>query len=88
MSLRAEWLAEVDLVVLLGVLEYLQEPARCLAAAARAGRAVLCSYNTVEYSPDRDRRRRDGWVTDLDIDGFEQVARHAGFRIGRSRCGC
>ena len=80
-DLPAEWLAEVDLVVLLGVLEYLQEPARCLAAAARAGRAVLCSYNTAEYSPDRERRRRDGWVTDLDIDGFEQLARVAGFRI-------
>jgi hypothetical protein len=80
-ELPAEWLAEAELVVMLGLLEYLEDPARQLAAVARAGRPLLCSYNTMEYSADLDERRRHGWVMDVDIEGFEQLVRRLGFRV-------
>jgi hypothetical protein len=80
-ELPAEWLAEVDLVVMLGLLEYLADPVRQLTAVARAGRPLLCSYNTTEYSADPEERRRHGWVLDVDIEGFEQLVRRLGFRI-------
>jgi hypothetical protein len=79
-ALPAAWLAEVDLVVVLGVLEYLDEPLAHLAAIARAGRPVLCSYSPTEFH-DAATRAANRWSNALDIAAFERGVREAGFAI-------
>lgn len=59
---------EFDLIVCLGVLEYLEDPFRLLLHAVQQGRAVLFSYNgptTLE------RRERQGWKNCLSLAAIE-----------------
>ncbi len=77
-------LATCDLVVMLGVWEYLYEPGKVFAALARAGRPILCSYNTLELTTHLDRRSL-GWVNDFSLEAFTALAAAYGYRPSVTR---
>jgi SAM-dependent methyltransferase len=66
-----------DMVVMLGVWEYLQDPARIFAQLAKAGRDVVCSYCVTDLSTGRDRRAQ-GWLNDFSLTGFLAAAAEHG----------
>jgi len=72
--------AEADLVVMLGVWEYLYRPGDLFAALARTGRPILCSYCVTELTSQLDRRAL-GWVNDLSLEALTGLARAAGYRV-------
>jgi hypothetical protein len=72
-------LADCDLIVMLGVWEYLYRPDEMFAACARAGRAILCSYCDTASTAHLDRRAL-GWVNDFTQDEFVELARRYGYR--------
>ncbi len=71
--------AACDLVVMLGVWEYLFKPDEVFTALARAGRPVLCSYCPEELTAHLDRRAL-GWVNDFSLAAFLELARQSGYR--------
>ena len=77
-------LAACDLVVMLGVWEYLFKPGEILAALARAGRPILCSYCPTELTAQVDRRAL-GWVNDFSLAAFLELARQSGYRPALQR---
>jgi hypothetical protein len=77
-------LASCDLVVMLGVWEYLFRPHEIFAALACAGRPVVCSYCPVELSAHLDRRAL-GWVNDLSLAAFLELGRQYGYRPALER---
>jgi hypothetical protein len=76
--------AACDLVVMLGLWEYLYRPAEIFADLARAGRPILCSYCPTELTAHLDRRAL-GWVNDLSLAAFVELARAAGYRPALQR---
>lgn len=68
-----------DLVVMLGVWEYLYKPSDVFAAFAAAGKPILCSYCDVSLSPQIDRRAL-GWVNDFTLEHFVGLATPQGYR--------
>lgn len=76
------WIDEVELVSFLGVLEYLVDPQAVLAAIARRGVAVLCTYKSLELAPNANRRA-SGWVNDYSSSEFRAMAEAAGFTVSR-----
>jgi len=77
-------LAACDLVVMLGLWEYLFKPGEVLAALARAGRPILCSYCPTELTAHVDRRAL-GWVNDFSLPAFLELARQSGYRPALQR---
>jgi len=73
-------LARADVVALLGVWEYLYDPARLMAQLRAAGKTVVCSYCTTEGSAHLDRRGL-GWVNDFSLEGFVRLAEEAGYAV-------
>jgi hypothetical protein len=71
--------AACDLVVMLGVWEYLFRPDEIFAALARSGRPIVCSYCPTELTAHLDRRAL-GWVNDLSLAAFLELARQNGYR--------
>jgi hypothetical protein len=71
--------AASDLVVMLGLWEYLYRPEEIFAGLARAGRPILCSYCPTELTAHLDRRAL-GWVNDFSLAAFLELARAAGYR--------
>jgi hypothetical protein len=80
--LPEEWIEEVDLVLFLGVLEYLDHPFVPLSACARVGRPVLCSYSASDLGEAQDRRG-NGWLTDITLEQFEADVCAIGLKIVR-----
>jgi len=76
--------AACDLVVMLGLWEYLFKPAEIFAALARAGRPILCSYCPTELTAHVDRRAL-GWVNDFSLAAFLELARQSGYRPALQR---
>lgn len=72
-------LAAADLVVMLGLWEYLFKPGEIFAALARTGRPILCSYCPTELTAHLDRRAL-GWVNDFSLAAFLELARQSGYR--------
>jgi hypothetical protein len=77
-------LAACDLVVMLGLWEYLFKPGEILAALARTGRPILCSYCPTELTAHVDRRAL-GWVNDYSLPAFLELARENGYRPALQR---
>lgn len=75
-------LAECDLVVMLGVWEYLFQPSAVLTALARSKKTVLCSYCTVDSTTHLDRRAL-GWVNDFSLAEFVQFVHDGGYRVAQ-----
>jgi len=76
--------AACDLVVMLGLWEYLFKPGEVFAALARTGRPILCSYCPTELTAHVDRRAL-GWVNDFSLSAFLDVARQNGYRPALER---
>jgi hypothetical protein len=72
-------LARCDVVTLLGVIEYIFDPALLLSALARRAEIVVLSYNCVELA-DVDRAGF-GWVGALTSQTLAELLRQTGFRL-------
>lgn len=75
-----ELLADIDLVCMLGVWEYLFKPKDVLASFAQARKAILCSYCPTDSTAHLDRRAL-GWVNDYSLAEFTGMARECGFSV-------
>jgi len=76
-------LAECDRVTMLGVLEYLYDPAKTLQLLARSGKPLLLSYCATDLGTGLDRRGL-GWVNDFSIADLKRLFTDAGFNIRRA----
>ncbi len=71
---------EADVVVMLGVIEYLHDPQAVLDRLARRYRRLIATYTPVELNPQQDRRAH-GWFNDLTSAGLVEMAIAAGFQL-------
>ena len=71
-------LADCDLIVMLGVWEYLYRPDAVFAAFAHAGKPMVCSYCDTASTAHLDRRAL-GWVNDFSHEQFLEMARRHGY---------
>ncbi len=74
-----ELFASIDVVVMLGVWEYLYRPDETFVALARAGVTTVCSYCVTDITGDVYERRRSGWVNDLSTAEFLALAASHGY---------
>ncbi|HTR86730.1 MAG TPA: hypothetical protein VMI56_19770 [Reyranella sp.] len=81
--LPTELLERAELVVMLGLLEYLEHPFALLEQVARAGRPALVTYKAADLARqgEREAGRPGAWRTELSVAAFEEGARAAGFAI-------
>ena len=70
-----------DVVVMLGVWEYLFDIDALMAQLALAGKAVVCSYCDTGLTQDVEQRRALGWVNDLSVDDFRRAAHVHGYEV-------
>ncbi len=84
-GLPLDAVAKADLVVMLGIWEYIYKPADLFAAFARTGKPILCSYCDAALTPDIDRRRTLGWVNDFKLAEFIEIARAHGYQASLTR---
>ncbi|MCE9522223.1 MAG: class I SAM-dependent methyltransferase [Alphaproteobacteria bacterium] len=73
-----------DLVVMLGVWEYIYKPEELFAAFARTGKPILCSYCDTGSTAHLDRRAL-GWVNDFALEEFLNIARAHGYRVALTK---
>jgi hypothetical protein len=78
--LPIEAVKAADLVVMLGVWEYIYKPGELFRAFAATGKPILCSYCDVNLTSNIDRRRILGWVNDFTLDQFVNLARESGYQ--------
>lgn len=71
-------LGNADIIVLLGVWEYLYKPSRLFTELAATRRPIVCSYCPLDLSPRQDRRAL-GWVNDLTLQQFIDLAAQYGY---------
>lgn len=83
-SFPEETAAAADVVVMLGVWEYLFRPEETFAALAKSGKPVVCSYCTRERTTHLDRRAL-GWVNDFSLEEFIALARQNGYAVSAQR---
>jgi hypothetical protein len=76
-----EPIANHDVALFSGVLEYVHDPEKLLRYLAIYFSAIICSYVLLsDGSPEElNRRRYSGWFTDIDLDGFLNMFRAAGY---------
>ena len=76
-----------DIVVMLGVLEYLRSPEQALRKARASGRRALLSYCCLKGGADHARivrkRRERRWINDWSRDEVIASAERAGWRLAR-----
>lgn len=76
-----------DLVVMLGVMEYLRAPDRALRKARASGRSALFSYCCLKAGADRAqivrRRRERRWINDWTRDELIAAVERAEWRLAR-----
>ena len=76
-----------DVVVMLGVLEYLHAPEQALRKARASGRRALFSYCCLKARADRTqivrKRRERRWINDWSRDELIDNAERAGWRLAR-----
>ncbi len=77
--------AKSDLVAMLGVWEYIYDPAKLFATFAATGKPILCSYCDAALTPDVERRRTLGWVNDFTLAQFIEIARSQGYKASLVR---
>ena len=76
-----DWLANVELVLLLGVLEYLREPKRLLAQLASQSKRMIISYNVFEKRSHFRQTNPDPWKSSLSDDDLRQVFATHGYDV-------
>jgi len=72
-----------DFVTLLGVLEYLTQPADALRQLARAGKTLLMSYCVADWTKALDRPSH-GWINNLTLDNLIALSSDAGYSVRRA----
>jgi sulfotransferase family protein/methyltransferase family protein len=70
---------KTDLIVILGMMEHVADPAALLAKLARTGRPVALSYHAADDTAGLDRRQL-GWVSHLTRAELEAAFAAAGYR--------
>jgi hypothetical protein len=73
-------IAHADMISMLGVWEYLYEPAMVFRALASARKPLICSYCVTEMTQHLDRGAL-GWVNAFSSAEFVAMAETAGFRL-------
>jgi len=71
---------QVDIVTMLGVLEYIKDPLDLLLKVRQLNTPLVCSYSIIEKSPDLDRASQ-GWINNLDFSALDALMEAAGFRL-------
>lgn len=71
---------EADVVTMLGVLEYIHQPERLLAAMAKRWPRAIITYNPTDLDHGRDRRTH-GWFNDMTSAQLISNADSAGYRL-------
>jgi hypothetical protein len=71
---------QADVVTLLGVLEYVQEPLELLRKVRALGCPLVCSYSITDRRPELDRAAQ-GWINSYDFEGLSELMRTAGFGL-------
>lgn len=79
-DLPRDAVAAADLVVMLGVWEYIYKPEALFRAFAASGKSILCSYCDATLTANADRRRALGWVNDFGLEEFIGLAGATGYR--------
>jgi hypothetical protein len=74
-----EAVAGSDVVVMLGVWEYIFDVEQVFSKLAAGGKPVVCSYCDSGSTPQQARRRSLGWVNDFSVDQFLSIAAGHGF---------
>ena len=67
-----------DVVTMLGVLEYLQDPIRVLRCIRALNVPLVCSYSITDRTPLLDRRTQ-GWINDLSFHALHDLMQEVGF---------
>ncbi|MBS1229384.1 MAG: hypothetical protein H6R17_2661 [Proteobacteria bacterium] len=75
--------AECDRITMLGVLEYLYEPAKFLQQLREIGKPAILSYCPVDWTGHLDRRAL-GWVNDLSLNELDCTFQSAGLFCRRA----
>lgn len=76
-----EWYSEVDVVVCLGLFEYLNDFEKILRAARRFNKLLICSYNIMEKRNKNKNHRVTLWVNGYYTEEIEEKFRNCGFNI-------
>lgn len=71
---------QADVVSMLGVLEYINEPLALLRKIRALNRPLVCSYSITDRRPDLDRASQ-GWINAFDFAGLQALMQQAGFRL-------
>ena len=74
---------ECDRVTMLGVLEYLYEPAKFLEQLRQLGKPTILSYCPTDWTQHLDRRSL-GWVNDLSLNELDSKFQNAGLFCRRA----
>lgn len=77
-DIPAHWLADVDLVLFLGVLEYLDDPLRHLGQTAALSKRMVVSYNVFAKRSRLKQATADRWKSSLSDEDLQRA--FAGYR--------
>ncbi len=77
-ALSEDYLHKIDLVVMLGVWEYLYKPEEVFSALARSGKPLVASYCVTDLGSGVNRRTL-GWVNDYSLMEFRRLAAANGY---------
>jgi len=78
-QLPADYLRLCDLCYVMGVIEYIYDPAWVLRALVDSSQGIVISYNAVDLSD--VNRKWNGWVNDLTVEDLMALVRDSGFEI-------
>lgn len=80
-ALPAKWIDEVDVVALMGVLEYINDPAALVKSVADRKKPLICSYNVLEARSARRDLKRGRWRNDYTTAEIESLFAELGYAI-------
>lgn len=80
-ALPAEWIDEADVVALMGVLEYVNDPMTLVKSIADRKKPLLCSYNVHEARSARRDLKRGRWRNDYSTAEIEALFAEVGYSI-------
>lgn len=80
-ALPTEWIDEVDVVALMGVLEYINDPVALLKSIVGRRKPLLCSYNVNEARSARRDLKPGRWRNDYTSEEIEKLFTDIGYAI-------
>jgi tetratricopeptide (TPR) repeat protein len=72
---------EADIVIALGVLEFILDPRSFLRHLRQWERPMVLTYGVLDGLPNPEDRRALGWVNDISLDELKGLIAEAGFRM-------